>query len=199
MFTLSLPKTESGPGLALEQLLARRRSVRDYRDAPLTLQHASALLWAAAGITAPPYLRAAPSAGALYPLQLYLAAGHVESLPAGVYRHRPEQNAIVMLAEGDRCRELADAAFGQSWITKAPLVLAFAAHYARTTWKYRQRGIRYVHIEAGHAAQNALLMAVALDLGAAVVGAFDDARVAGLLALEAEETPLYLMPVGHPA
>lgn len=199
MFTLSLPKTERGPGLALEQLLARRRSVRDYTGEPLSLEQASALLWAAAGITAPPHLRAAPSAGALYPLQLYLVAGHVNSLPPGVYRHRPEQNSIVLLAEGDCRRSLAGAAFGQSWLADAPLTLVFAAHYARTTVKYHQRGVRYVHIEVGHAAQNALLMAVAMDLGAAVVGAFDDARVAGALRLDAEEVPLYLMPVGHPA
>ncbi len=194
---LSLPTTGAAP--ALERLLARRRSIRDYTAEPLSLEHAAALLWAAAGITAPPHLRTAPSAGALYPLQVYLVAGNVIGLAPGVYRHRPEQDAIELLADGDRRRDLADAAFGQPWLAEAPLTLVFAARYARTTWKYRQRGIQYVHIEVGHAAQNALLMAVALNLGAAVVGAFDDARVAGVAELNAEETPVYLVPAGHRA
>lgn len=199
MSILSLPKTGPGPALALEQLLARRRSVRDYTSESVTLAQAAALLRAAAGITAPPQLRTAPSAGALYPLQLYLVAGDVSELAPGIYRHHPEQDAIVLQAGGDRRDDLANAALGQSWLALAPLTLVFAACYSRTTWKYRQRGIRYVHIEVGHAAQNALLMAVALDLGAAVVGAFDDARLASLLGLSEEESPLYLLPAGHPA
>lgn len=199
MSILSLPKTGPGPALALEQLLARRRSVRDYTREPLTLAQAAALLRAAAGITAPPQLRTAPSAGALYPLQLYLVAGEVNDIAPGIYRHHPEQDALTLQAGGDRRDDLANAALGQSWLALAPLTLVFTASYSRTTWKYRQRGIRYVHIEVGHAAQNALLMAVALDLGAAVVGAFDDARLASLLGLSEEESPLYLLPAGHPA
>lgn len=199
MFILSLPASEPAPDLSLEQLLARRRSIRDYTSQPLTLGQLAGLLWAAEGITAPPYLRTAPSAGALYPLQLYPMAGNVSSLASGVYRHLPDQSAVGLLAEGDRRRELAAAALGQSWLAEAPLTLVFAARYARTTWKYHRRGIQYVHIEVGHAAQNALLMAVALNLGAAVVGAFHDERVASVLGLNGEETPLYLLPVGHPA
>jgi len=199
MFILSLPKMEPVPDLSLEHLLARRRSIRDYTAQPLTLAQAAGLLWAAEGITAPPHLRTAPSAGALYPLQLYLVAGDVSGLAPGVYRHLPDQCAIDLLAEGDRRRDLAAAALGQSWLAEAPLTLVFTARYARTTWKYHQRGIQYVHIEVGHAAQNALLMAVALSLGAAVVGAFDDERVSSVAGLNEDETPLYLLPVGHPA
>lgn len=199
MFILSLPRIEPVPGLSLEQLLARRRSIRAYTAQPLTLAQVAGLLWAAEGITAPPHMRTAPSAGALYPLQLFLVAGDVSGLAPGIYRHLPDQCAIDLLAEGDHRRDLAAAAPGQSWLAEAPLTLVFTARYARTTWKYHQRGIRYVHIEVGHAAQNALLMAVALNLGAAVVGAFNDERVAGVVGLNEESTPLYLLPVGHPA
>jgi SagB-type dehydrogenase family enzyme len=199
MTLLTLPESEPGPGLPLQQLLARRRSIRDYTAQPLTLAQAASLLWAAEGITAPPHLRTAPSAGALYPLQLSLVAGAVSGLDPGVYRHLPEQGAIELLAEGDRRRDLAAAALGQSWLAQAPLTLVFGARYARTTVKYHQRGFQYVHIEVGHASQNVLLMAAALNLGAAVVGAFDDEGVARVVGLHKQETPLYLLPVGHPA
>ena len=199
MSILSLPKVEPSPPLRLEQLLARRRSIRDYTVQPLTLAQVASLLGAAEGITLAPDLRTAPSAGALYPLQLYLVAGNARGLIPGVYRHLPDPGALEQLAEGDRRNDLAAAALGQSWIAAAPLTLVFTARYARTTKKYHQRGIQYVHIEVGHAAQNALLMAVALNLGAAVVGAFDDGGVVSVVGLDTEETPLYLLPVGHPA
>lgn len=199
MNLIRLPKTEPGPAYPLEQLFARRRSVREYTRQPVPLAKVACLLWATQGITDPQGLRTAPSAGALYPLELYLLAGNVTDLPCGIYRHLPPENAIELLAEGDRRPDLARAALGQSWLANAALTLVFAARYERTTWKYGRRGIQYVHIEVGHAAQNALLMAAALNLGAAVVGAFHDEQVASVAGLNKEEIPLYLLPVGHPA
>ena len=196
---IPLPRAASSPAQSLEHLLARRRSVRDYADRPVTLVAAACLLRAAQGITTADGLRASPSAGALYPLEIYLAAGAVSGLAPGIYRYLPGEDAIAPVLEGDRRAVLAAAALGQSWLAAASLTLVIAAVPGRTTVKYGRRGIQYVHMEAGHAAQNILLMAVAQNLGAAVVGAFDDARVASVTGLAGEETPLYLVPVGHPA
>lgn len=198
MSLIKLPQTEPSPAQPLEQLLVRRRCVREYADRPVTLANAACLLWAAQGISAANGLRTSPSAGALYPMDIYLAAGAVTELVPGIYRYLPREGAIEGTVEGDRRAALAAAALGQSWLADAALILIIAARYEHTTWKYGQRGIQYVHMEAGHAAQNALLMAGALNLGAAVVGAFDDGRVASVTGLSGKETPLYLVPVGYP-
>jgi SagB-type dehydrogenase family enzyme len=199
MSLIRLPKAETNLGHPLELLLAQRRSVRDFAPRPVSLVQASCLLWAAQGITDARGLRTAPSAGGLYPLELYLVAGAVTGLESGIYHYLPRDNAIFCTQKGDRRNALAAAAFGQSWLADAALTLVFAARYGRTTGKYGRRGIQYVHIEVGHAAQNALLTAVALNLGAAEVGAFDDKRVASVMELSREETPLYLLPVGQAA
>lgn len=171
--------------------------MRSYTSKPVTLVNLTSLLWAAQGVTDPRGFRTAPSAGALYPLELYLVAGSVTGLEPGVYHYIPLDGAITMLQRGDQRDELAEAALGQSWMADAALTLVFAANHQRTTVKYGQRGIQYVHIEAGHAAQNILLTAVAMNLGAAVVGAFNDRRVASVIGLPKQETPLYLLPVGQ--
>jgi SagB-type dehydrogenase family enzyme len=199
MTIVQLPKPEVRDHASLSDALRQRRSVRAYSGRSLTLQQVGQLLWAAQGRNDPSGLRTAPSAGALYPLELLVAAGDVAGLDPGVYRYRPQQHALEMLHAGDRRDRLARAALGQSWVADSAAILIITAIYERTTRKYGERGKRYVHIEIGHAAQNALLQAASLGLGAAVVGAFDDAAVAGLLDLRAPEQPLYLLPVGWPA
>lgn len=199
MTTVQLPKPEVRDHASLGDALRQRRSVRAYSARSLTLQQVAHLLWAAQGRNDPSGMRTAPSAGALYPLELLLAAGDVAGLDPGVYRYRPQQHTLEMLHSGDRRDRLARAALGQSWVADSAAILIITAIYERTTRKYGERGRRYVHIEIGHAAQNALLQAASLDLGAAVVGAFDDAAVASLLDLPAPEQPLYLLPVGWPA
>lgn len=196
MSLIRLPKTAPSLGHPLEQLLAQRRTHRAYSGQPVSLAKVACLLWAAQGITDPSGFRTAPSAGALYPLEVYLLAGVVTGLEPGIYHYQPKADGIRMVATGDRRAELAAAALHQDWLMDAALTLVFAARYERTTWKYGRRGIQYVHIEVGHAAQNVQLMAVSLGLGTAVVGAFDDGRVASLMGMPAEETPLYLLPVG---
>lgn len=190
------PGAHDGPGLA--EALARRRSVRDYAERELTLAQLAQLLWAAQGINDPSGLRTAPSAGALYPLELMLVVGNVAGLESGIYHYQARHHALERVAGGDRRARLAKAALGQTWIADGAVVLVFTAIYKRTTRKYGQRGKRYVHIEVGHAAQNALLQAAALGLGAGVVGAFDDAAVAAVLELPTSEHPVYLLPVGWP-
>jgi SagB-type dehydrogenase family enzyme len=199
MTTVRLPKPEIRDQASLSDALRHRRSVRAYSGRSLSLQQVGQLLWAAQGRNDPSGLRTAPSAGALYPLELLVAAGDVTGLDPGVYRYRPQQHTLEMLHAGDRRERLAGAALGQHWVADSAAVLIITALYERTTRKYGERGKRYVHIEVGHAAQNALLQAASLGLGAAVVGAFDDSALASLLDLAAPEQPLYLLPVGWPA
>lgn len=196
---IRLPASRLDGDMSVERALSVRRSVRDYRDAPLTLAESSQLLWAAQGVTAPREgLRTAPSAGATYPLELYLIAGRVQGLAAGVYRYGPHQHELVSVRGGDVRGLLAAAALGQTFIEQAAAVLVITAVYERTTRRYGDRGVRYVHMEAGHASQNVYLQAVALRLGTVVVGAFDDARVQQILHAPPGEHALYLMPVGRP-
>ena len=194
---IALPDPIDEGGLSVEAALQKRRSIRDFARSPIALQNLAQLLWAAQGVTPREGFRTAPSAGALYPLELYVVAGDVSSLAPGVYRYRPDQHRLLPVVSGDRRQELAAAALHQTWIADAPVVVVVTAVFGRTKTKYGGRGTRYVHIEAGHAAENLCLQAVSLGLGTTVVGAFSDDGVTRLLGL-AEERPLLLIPVGHP-
>jgi SagB-type dehydrogenase family enzyme len=178
--------------------LCRRRSVRRYSRQPLTLDEVARLSWAAQGLTGPAGLRTAPSAGALYPLEVFVVAGSVAGLVPGTYRYSPERHALALGSPGDARHALAAAALDQECVEQAPAVLALAAVCARTTRKYGERGVRYLLMEAGHAAQNVCLQAVALGLGAVVVGAFDDDAVQRALGAARQEVPVCLLPVGRP-
>jgi SagB-type dehydrogenase family enzyme len=194
---IKLPEPQYDSDVSLEQSLLERRSVRDYSGQPLTLQEISQLTWAAQGLTDPRGFRTAPSAGGLYPLELYLVAGDVEGLAAGVYLYQPDGHQLVKTGDGDVRAGLAEAALEQEWVEEGAVNFVFTAVYERTTGKYGERGIRYVHMEAGHAAQNLCLQAAALGLGAVTIGAFYDEQVSRLLNLPADEQPLYVIPVGR--
>ena len=194
---IKLPEPKYDGQTSVESALKQRRSIRDYLDEPLTLAEVSQLLWAAQGITDPHGYRTAPSAGALYPLEVYIVAGQVSDLAKGVYKYRPQQHELVKIVEGDKRHALASAALGQSCVGDGAVVIVIAAVYERTMKKYRQRGIQYTHIEVGHAAQNVCLQAVALHLGTVIVGAFYDDEVQKVLNLPDEEQPLCIMPVGR--
>ena len=126
-----------------------------------------------------------------------MVAGDVEDLASGVYRYEPEEHQLTAIMDGDKRAELADAALAQSCVKERAISIVFTAIYERTTGKYGERGIRYVHMEAGHAGQNLCLQATAMGLGAITVGAFDDEQVAKLLNLPEDEKPLYIVPVGR--
>lgn len=190
------PPRERGP-VSVEEALRRRRSVREYAAGGLALEEAAQLLWAAQGVTSREGLRTAPSAGALNPLELYLVAGEVEGLPPGIYRYRPEDHDLVEVDRGDRRPSLARAALDQEFVEEAPAVLVFTGVFGRTTWKYGERGRRYVLMDLGHAAENVYLQATALGLGTVIVGAFRDEEVARLLGAASGEHPLAVMPVGR--
>jgi SagB-type dehydrogenase family enzyme len=195
---ISLPAPRQDSGFSLERALSERRSVREFGNAALTQDEVSQLLWAAQGVTSRDGLRTAPSAGALYPLELYLVVGMVRDLDPGVYKYAPAGHKLMKIIAGDQRHKLALAAHGQDAVADAAAVLVFTAVERRTTRKYGSRGVRYVHIEIGHASQNVFLEATALGLGAVVVGAFEDGAVGELLHLPEGEAPLYLMPLGRP-
>jgi len=193
---IKLPKPKYDSNTSVEKALRERRSIRRYKDEALTLAEVSQLLWAAQGITDPRGFRTAPSAGALYPLEVYVVIGNVEGLTKGVYKYKPHGHELVKVRSGDVRDELSVAALGQPWVKEGSIVIVFSAVYERTTQKYGNRGIRYVHIEVGHAAQNVYLQAVSLNLGTVVVGAFRDDKVRKILNMLDEEHPLCIMPVG---
>lgn len=195
--TIRLPAPRLEGRVSVERALDERRSQREFGAAALTLQELSQLLWAAQGLNRPDGGRTAPSAGALYPLEVFVVAGNVAGLTAGVYRYLPAGHGLAAVAEGDRRRALATAALGQDWIRSAPAALVVAAVYERTGRKYGARAPQYVHFEAGCAAENVALQAVALGLGTVVVGALDEAKVAAAIGLRAEERPLAILPVGR--
>jgi len=196
--TVTLPAPRRESAFAIERALSERRSVREFAESALSLADVSQILWAAQGVTGASGARTAPSAGALYPLEVYVVVGNVRQLAAGVYWYEPRQHRLARHAPEDRRAALARAAHHQDWTAEGAAILAVTAVEARTTRKYGERGARYIHMEAGHAAQNALLQATALGLGATVVGAFDDAAVAKVLGLRKGEQPLYLVPIGKP-
>lgn len=195
--TIKLPEPRFESEISVEEALRARRSIRDYKSEPLTLDEVSQLLWAAQGITSEKGSRAAPSAGALYPLEIYVAIQNVASLSSGVYKYKPHSHELARIIEGDKRMELYNAALDQSAIKDAALALVISVVYERTTEKYGKRGERYAHLETGHAAQNIYLQAVALNLGTVVIGAFDDSEVKKIMNMQDEEQPLYIMPVGR--
>ena len=176
---------------SVEECIELRRSIRNYDEKALSLQQISNILWSAQGLTDDKHgFRAVPSAGATYPLIVFVAKKD------GLYRYIPESHGLKQEVERDIRKDIANAALGQGFISDAGAVIIIAAIYERTTQRYGERGVRYVHIEAGHCAQNIHLEAVALGLGSVPVGAFDDGKLGGLLELEREK-PLYIIPVGY--
>lgn len=197
--TIFLPEPQISGKVSLEETISKRRSRRNFKDKALTLEQISQILWSAQGITNKEKgSRSAPSAGALYPLEIYLVVSDqgVEDLETGVYHFSPKENNLKMVKAGDYRDDLAKAGLGQSSINQAPVSIVITAIYERVTQKYGDRGKKYVHMEAGHAGQNIYLQAEALGLGTVVIGAFNDGQVKRVLSL-AEGEPLYIMPIGY--
>lgn len=195
---IKLPEPRYNSNVSIEEALLGRRSMRDYSQKALTVKEVSQLLWSAQGITSEGFMRTAPSAGGTYPLEVYVVAGRIDGLEPGVYHYNPDRHSLTRIREGDFRKELQEASLNQEWVGNAAADLVITAVYERTTSRYGERGIRYVHLEAGHAAQNIYLQAVSLSLYTVSVGAFDDEPVLGILNATQEETPLYIMPVGRP-
>ena len=192
---VKLPPPSQTSRISIEEALAKRRSVRDFEDGALDEAQHGQLLWAAQGIAHRTMgLRTAPSAGALYPLELYLVTRQ------GVFHYEPRTHRLKRTIAADVRTALSNAALRQEAVRDAPSTLVLAGVYERTAKKYGPgRAKRYVHMEAGHAAQNVLLQAVALDLAGVPIGAFEDDEVRHVLELPRSHRPLYLVPVGRPA
>jgi SagB-type dehydrogenase family enzyme len=195
--TTMLPEPRYDSDFSLEKSLSQRRSVREYSGEPLTLQEVSQLLWAAQGITSPEGWRTAPSAGGTYPLEVYVVVGDIGDLDRGVYRYIPRGHQLVKTVDGDVQEALTSASLDQEWVREGAAVFVFTAVYERTTQRYGDRGIRYVHMEVGHAAENFVLQATALGLGAVTIGAFHDDQISDILNLPGSEHPLYVIPTGR--
>jgi len=188
---IALPKPLLEGKISLEETIQKRRSVRSYSDKDLTIEQISQLLWSAQGITGKGRFRAAPSAGALYPLEIYVVKKD------GFFQYRPQGHRLKVISDRDLRKDLANAAWGQEFIAEAPVNIVITAVYERVTSSYGKRGIKYTDIEVGHAAENIHLQAVALGLDSVPVGAFSDDEVTKLLGLSKDETPIYIIPVGY--
>ncbi len=196
--SIALPEPIRAGEVSIEATLDRRRSVRSYDPAPLSLREIAQLAWAAQGLTEPrDGLRTAPSAGATFPLEIDLLVAGSDDLEAGVYRYHPREHSLVQRIAGDRRRDLHDAGLRQAAILEAPVIMVMSGVLSRTARRYGPRAERYVHMEAGHAAQNVYLQAGALDIGTVAIGAFRDEAVSSALRLGHDEQPLYLMPLGR--
>jgi SagB-type dehydrogenase family enzyme len=193
---IMLPEPRTTGEISIEEAILHRRSVRRYTKEAITLNDLSQLLWAAQGITSEEGFRTAPSAGALYPLEVYVVAGDVDGLSDGVYRYRAEGHTLQRIRDHDLRSNLSECALHQTQITDAAVDIVFAAVFNRSTTKYGERGVRYAYIEAGHAAQNVYLQAEASGIGVCAVGAFYEQEVSELLALPDDETPIYILTVG---
>ncbi len=197
---LELP-TPEGAG-ELFHAIETRRSVRVFSDEALSLSEISRLVWAAQGVTAKhgdAAFRAAPSAGAQYPVETYLAVNRGEGIDAGVYHLNVRDFALERLSEGSPGAVLADAGLGQGFLATCSVVFIWTGIYKRLMWRYGKRGVRYIFMDAGHIAENLHLAATAMGLGCCAVGAFDDEDVAGILGLDGkDEFPVYLSAVGVP-
>jgi len=196
-----LPPVAKKGGLSFEEVVCFRRTIRSFKENPLSLGQLSQLLWASNGLVDPATdRRTIPSAGALYPLEVYVAIGKggAEGLEEGVYHYLPFEHALLRIKEGDLRSKVAQASLWQMWMAQAPVIFVLCAEYQRTTSKYRERGIRYVLMEIGHASELLFLPAFSLGLGAGIVGAFYDEEVKAILGLHRGHDPLLLMPVGLP-
>jgi SagB-type dehydrogenase family enzyme len=197
---LSLKPPSGLPGADLWQCVARRRSLRDYAPRDLTQEELAALLWATQGITggmAGYHFRAAPSAGALYPVETYVAAHRVAGVTPGIWHLQVLDFALELVAAGDCRRPLVEAGLSQGFLGDAAAVFIWTGVLDRARWKYRERAVRYLFLDAGHICQNLMLAATALNLGVCPVGAFFDEEIENLVQVEeAEEVALYLAAVG---
>lgn len=199
---VDLPPPQDKGGIPIWEAMAKRRSVRDYGSAALQASELSQLLWASQGVTraAGDYaLRAAPSAGALYPVETYLSVQMIEGIDMGIYHYDVRRHRLELVRTGDFRTAVAEAALEQGFLAEAAVVFAWTAVFHRSKWKYGERAYRYVYLDAGHIAQNAALAAVAMGLGTCQIAALYDDEVNAIMGVDGEdESILYMTAVGRP-
>jgi SagB-type dehydrogenase family enzyme len=199
---VSLPAPQLTGNLSVEAAIENRRSVRHYSNQSVTLDNVSQILWSAQGITNTQYqLRTAPSAGQVYPLEVYVIAGpNVSGLQEGVYQYEPSNNTLEMFMNGDLRSDLSNIADGQLWVKQAPLDILITGDNQKMIDKYPDKDLstRFVDLEAGHAGENIYLQAESLGLVTVSLGSFDSNQLSQKFELPSNETPLYIFPIGHP-
>ncbi|MCM8772129.1 MAG: SagB/ThcOx family dehydrogenase [Candidatus Omnitrophica bacterium] len=195
MEVINLPPPSFKGKISVEEALKTRRSIRSYKNSPLNLKELSQILWASDGKTVDWGGRTAPSAGATYPLEIYVVVGNVEGLKPGLYYYDIDNHSLKLVKEGDLRNQLSISALGQSSVRNAPIVIVIAGVFERTTSRYGKRGERYVFMEVGHVGQNIHLQAESLGLGTVMIGAFEDEKVKKVLGIN--EDVFYLCPVGR--
>jgi len=196
---MKLPQPQIKGKVSLEEAIKKRVSVREFSPEPLSLQDLSQILWTAQGITQEENSkRACPSAGALYPLEIYVVVKNIKGLEPGVYHYEVFQHSLELFSRGNCSERLADACLGQLFISEAAVAIVIGAEYERTTWKYGERGVRYVYMEVGHCGQNICLQVQALGLATVPVGAFWDREVQEVIGMPQNHEPLYILPIGYP-
>jgi len=200
--TISLPSPVLKSNLSVEQGIQDRRSVRHYTGEPLTLKDISQILWAAQGITDKTLnLRAAPSAGQVYPLEIYIVVGKggVTGLAEGVYHYVPSNHSLEKTLMSDTRSDLSQAANGQPWVKEAPVDIVITGNYNKMISKYKDETLstRFVNLEAGHVGENIYLEAGARGLVTVALGSFKDDQVHKILGIPDSENTIYIFPVGH--
>lgn len=193
---IQLPPPKKKGTVSIEEALQLRRSVRSYASQALTVAEVGQLLWSAQGITHARGFRTAPSAGATFPLEMFVLVNNVDGLRKGLYQYLPADHQLLWVHGREVASDLVRASHSQSMIAEAGVVLVFGAVFERTTQRYSERGVRYVYNEIGHASQNVHLQAAALNLGTVVIGAYNDEQVEEILGLDPGIRILYMMPVG---
>lgn len=200
---IKLPEPKYSGQMSVEEVLLNRRSVRSYSDESLSLQQVSQVLWAAYGVSDSEKhssidLKTTPSAGATYPLEVYLLSGDVKGLEPGLYKYNSANHSLQIHKHGDLRLSVSEAALNQRMLADAPASIIYNAVYERITQVYGQRGKeRYVMMDLGHSAQNVYLQATAIGLATCAVGAFDDKKLKSIVSPPENEVVLYLMPIGY--
>lgn len=198
--TVQLPPPDYKGRMSLEEAIYKRQSIRSYSSKPISLNQLSQLLWATGGVTAdgitgPTY--AYPSAGGIYPLEIYVVVGTVNGIKPGIYRYNSPSHSLELKIQGDKRNLLSRACYYQKMMINAPITIILTARISATTSRYGQRGYQYIFLDAGHCAENICLQATALGLGTVPVGAFSESAVNKLLKLSKEYTTVYILPVGR--
>lgn len=195
---MRLPRPKTGGKLSFEEVVKNRRSIRNFSPRSVSLQHISQILWAAQGTTVEDGSgRACPSAGALYPVEMYVEVREVKELERGIYHYDVFQHSLEPVRRGDYSQNLTEACLTQLFVGQAPVVFIIGVEYSRVTWKYGERGVRYVNVEVGHCGQNICLQATALGLASVPVGAFWDRQVQEAMCMPQDIEPVYVIPVGY--
>ena len=193
---IKLPEPKFKSSISIEEAINKRRSIRKFDDSPLEINEISQLLWAAQGINTSDGRRTVPSAGATYPLEIYLASRKINGLDKGLYKYNPQSHSLIPIKYGDISSDIANSTLQKNIIYSATAIFIITADFERTTSVYGSRGNIYVYFEVGHAAQNLSLQAVGLKIGSVMIGAFDEKELKRLLGLPINETPLYIIPCG---